>query len=98
MQEPPRTTDRVTDMDRVRMARWRIEAVLAALFAVAALITAIFPQWIEAFGFEPDGGDGSAEWAIVFALGVATLASTALARSHYVRRPRRLSFEEGSPP
>lgn len=85
-------------LERVRAAQWKIEAVLAALFAIGAITTAVFPQWIEAFGIEPDGGDGSTEWAIVIALGVAALVSTALSRSQYVSRPRQRSIGEGPRP
>jgi hypothetical protein len=93
-----RIADRWPVMDRVRAARWKIEAVLAASFAIGALITAIFPQWIEVFGFEPDGGDGGVELALVITLGVAALPSAVVSRSHYVSRPRQLSIGEGSQP
>ena len=72
-------------MDRVRVARWKIEAVLAALFAVATVLTAIFPEWIEAFGLEPDGGDGSAEWAVVLVLGLGTALIALWSRRDYLR-------------
>ena len=82
----------------VRAARWKIESVLAALFALGALLTAVFPHWIEAFGLEPDGREGSAEWAIVAALAVAALASAILSRSHYVSELRAWRAEEGARP
>ena len=93
-----RITTRRTVLDRVRAGQWRIEAVLAALFAVGALMTAVFPQWIEAFGLEPDGGDGSAEWALVIVLGVAALVSAGVSRSHYVSRLRQRALTEGPRP
>ena len=83
-------------MGLVRAARWKLEALLAGLFAVAATITAIFPRWIEAFGLEPDRGDGSAEWAIVVVLGLAALASAGMSRRHFLSRSRRSLIEEGS--
>lgn len=83
-------------MGIVRAARWKIESALTALFALAALVTAVFPRWIEALGFEPDGGNGSAEWTIVLALAVGALASAALSRRHYVRRFGELPPGEGS--
>lgn len=58
--------------------RWRVEAVLGVVFAVAALVTAAVPHWIEAAGIEPDGGSGSAEWAMVVVLGLAAGAAGAL--------------------
>ncbi len=84
-------------MNRVLIAQWKVEAFLAGTFALAAIVTAIFPQWIEALGFEPDRGDGSAEWAIVAVLGLMALASAALSRRHFLRR-RRLLIDEGSMP
>jgi hypothetical protein len=83
-------------MDRIRAARWKFEAVLAGAFAVAATITAIFPQWIEAFGLEPDQGDGTAEWAIVVVLGLVALVSAGFSRRHFLSRPRAPLFGEGS--
>jgi hypothetical protein len=52
------------------------EAFLAAVAALTsgnhfrfaagffAVLAAIWPTWIEAFGVDPDRGDGSLEWAI----------------------------------
>ncbi len=58
--------------------RWRVEAVLGMVFAVAAVVTAAFPRWIEAAGIEPDGGSGSTEWGVVAVLGLAAGAAGAL--------------------
>ncbi|MDR2986943.1 MAG: hypothetical protein LBV34_19105, partial [Nocardiopsaceae bacterium] len=45
------------------------------------ILTAVWPEWIEGlFGFDPDGGNGSAEWLIVAVLAVAAIAVAALAR------------------
>jgi uncharacterized membrane protein YedE/YeeE len=61
--------------------RARIEIVLAAVLGVATILTAVWPDWIEElFGFDPDGGNGTAEWGIVVVLAVATIAVAALAR------------------
>jgi hypothetical protein len=39
------------------MTRTRIETVLAAAFAILALVTVKWPTWIEAiFGVDPDAG------------------------------------------
>jgi hypothetical protein len=58
------------------MIRARIEAVLAALFAIAAVATAIWPTWIEDLTeLEPDKGTGETEWWLVIVLGVAALVA-----------------------
>lgn len=63
------------------MIRARLEAVLAALFAIAAAATAIWPTWIEDLtGLEPDKGTGETEWWLVVVLGAAALAAGMLAR------------------
>jgi hypothetical protein len=67
-----------------RSVRWKIEAAAAALFAFGAVLTALVPQWMEALGFDPDHGDGSAEWILVGLFGVAFLAS-AIASSVHLR-------------
>ena len=59
--------------DRTRM-RLRIETALGAASAALLALTLAIPNWIERFfGFEPDGGDGSAEWGLAISLAVATL-------------------------
>jgi hypothetical protein len=61
--------------------RARIEIVLSALLGLAAILTAAWPTWIEGlFGFDPDGGNGKAEWLIVVVLAAAAVAAAALAR------------------
>ena len=61
--------------------RARIEIVLAAVLGTATILTAVWPDWIEGlFGFDPDGGNGTAEWWIVAVLAVTTVAVAALAR------------------
>ena len=66
------------------MFRARLEAVLAVLFAVAAVSAAIWPTWIEGLTkFEPDGGSGEAEWWVVVLLGAMALTSAVFARRHY---------------
>jgi hypothetical protein len=79
----------------MRTMWWKIEAFFAGLFAVGALVTAVVPQWIEAFGLEPDGGSGSAEWGIVVVLGVVALAVGLVARRHFVAA-RSLAPEKGA--
>lgn len=59
----------------------RIEIVLSAVLGTATIVTAVWPTWIEGlFGFEPDGGNGTAERWIVAILALVTVAAAALAR------------------
>jgi hypothetical protein len=82
-------------MNTVRRSWWKLEAVLAALFAFTAALTILNPEWIEAFGLDPDAGDGSVERAIVVGLGIAAVLAAILSRRHYLARSRGLSGEEG---
>lgn len=78
-------------MTRTVRRRFWIEATLAAATTILFLVTLISKEWIEAvFGVDPDGGDGSLEWAIVAALLVACVALNGLARAEW-RRPHRLA-------
>jgi hypothetical protein len=55
--------------------------VLAGICAVLAVLTAIWPQWIEeVFGVEPDQGSGSFEWLVVLSLGIVAAISAEVAR------------------
>ena len=73
--------------------RARIEVVLSALLAIATIMTAAWPAWIEGvFGFDPDGGNGTAEWGIVALLAVTTIAVAALARRDLRLVRRRMSI------
>ncbi len=78
-------------MHSARYARWKIEAIAAALFAIAAAVTAIVPQWMEALGSDPDHGSGTAEWAIVAVFGVAFVSLT-MASSVHLRRHRAIAL------
>lgn len=61
--------------------RVRIEIALSALLGTATIVTALWPTWIEGlFGFDPDGGNGTAEWWIVAVLAVITVATAVRAR------------------
>jgi hypothetical protein len=65
------------------------ETALAVLTASLAILTSVWPDWIEAvFGFDPDHHNGSLEWELTLALAVATLILGALARRTWVRRAR----------
>jgi hypothetical protein len=68
-------------------ARFAIELALAGVTGILFVLTVIWPQWIEAvFGIDPDGGDGSLEWAIVGVLLVASVTFSVLARAEWRRR------------
>jgi hypothetical protein len=69
------------------MTRVRIEALLSAIFAAMAILTSFWPDWIEVFGWDPDHGDGSLEWALVAAFGVLAVIAALLARRE-LRRMR----------
>ncbi|HXZ16453.1 MAG TPA: hypothetical protein VEH77_10855 [Roseiarcus sp.] len=69
----------------VRRLFW-VEAGLAAITGVLALITPFFPDWIEAVsGWDPDQHDGSVEWMIVVGLFVVTFVLIAAARLEWRR-------------
>jgi hypothetical protein len=60
--------------------RYRLEVIGAAVTGLAAVITAIVPDWIEeVFHVDPDAGNGSLEWLIVLAFALATVTLSALA-------------------
>ena len=69
-----------------------IEAGLAAITGVLALITPIFPDWIEfVSGWDPDQHDGSVERMIVLGLSVVTIVIIALAAIEWRRTPATAS-------
>jgi hypothetical protein len=66
--------------------RLRLEGFLTVAFFIATVLTAIWPDWIEAiFHVDPDQGNGSLEWAIVVVLGIATVCAAGLAWRDYRR-------------
>lgn len=65
-----------------------VEVGLAAITGLLALITPIFPDWIEfVSGWDPDQHDGSVEWMIVVGLFVVTIIIVALAAAEWRRTP-----------
>ena len=61
-------------MQRSLPKRFWFEAILGIVSAAALALTLALPDWFERlFEFAPDGGDGSAEWALAAALAIATL-------------------------
>jgi hypothetical protein len=51
------------------MKRIKMQGTVSAMFLVLTALTAIVPDWLEAFGFDPDRHSGGAEWLLVAALG-----------------------------
>jgi hypothetical protein len=69
-----------------------IEIGLAAITGLLALITPIFPDWIEfVSGWDPDQHDGSVERMIVVGLFVVTVVMVALAAIEWRRTTARAS-------
>ncbi len=65
-----------------------IEVGLAVITGLLALITPIFPDWIEfVSGWDPDQHDGSVERMIVVGLFVVTIAMVAAATIEWRRTP-----------
>ena len=54
-------------------SRWILQYAFAAATGFLAILTTLWPDWIEAFGIEPDGGSGTAELLIVIALFALTV-------------------------
>jgi hypothetical protein len=68
--------------------RFWILATLTTLTGVLALITPIFPDWIEFIsGWDPDQHDGTVESWIVIGLFVATAIIFGLALAEWRRTP-----------
>ena len=69
-----------------------VEVGLAALTGLLALITPIFPDWIEfVSGWDPDQHDGSVERMIVVGLFAFTIVIIALAAIGWRRTPATAS-------
>ena len=67
--------------------RFWIEAGLAVGSGFLLLLTLVSSEWIEAsFRVDPDGGNGSLEWAIVAALLATTVTFALLARAERAQR------------
>ena len=68
------------------MIKARMELLLAVAFAGLAMMTAIWPTWIENLtGLEPDKGGGETEWGFVAILGIVSLVTAIAARRQYRR-------------
>ena len=72
-------------LGRPRKRFW-VETILACLSGGLTALTLIWHNWIELlFEVEPDGGDGSFEWALVVVLLAATVVFSVLARIEWRR-------------
>jgi hypothetical protein len=68
------------------MSRVQLELATATVFFILAVVTAVWPQWIELlFGVRPDEGSGALEWAIVAVFGAAAVVTSVLARRDFKR-------------
>jgi uncharacterized membrane protein len=69
-----------------------VEIGLAGITGLLALITPIFPDWIEfVSGWDPDQHDGSLERMIVVGLFVVTIVMVVLATIEWRRTPATAS-------
>ena len=79
------------------MLKARIETVLAVVAATLAVVTLIWPMWIEdLFGVTPDAGSGETEWWLVAVFAVVAVAAGVLARRDF-GVARRLGTENAQP-
>jgi hypothetical protein len=69
-----------------RPARAWAETVLAGFTGVLFLLTLVRRDWLEAFGIDPDGHDGAAEWLVVAGLFALFVAFTVSARLEWRRQ------------
>jgi len=78
--------------------RFWLELALSGLFAVAAVLTAIIPEWVEVFfGIEPDAGGGAFEVAMTVGLLVVAVVFALVARIEF-RGGSLARRRSGSPP
>jgi hypothetical protein len=73
-------------MNNQPRARFWVEVLLATVSAVLALITTIWPTWIESlFEVSPDQGSGATEWWIVALFAAVAIGLAIAARFEYGR-------------
>ena len=76
-------------MTKYLRSRFWVESALAIASALLLLLTLVWRDWIERVSpFEPDGGDGSMEWALVAVCLLATVSMSFLARGEWLRARR----------
>ena len=66
-------------------SRCWVEAALAAITGALVFLTFFWHDWFESLGFDPDHHDGTAEWLIVGALLLVSIAFAGAARSEWRR-------------
>jgi hypothetical protein len=77
----------------VRRRFW-LEAGTASLCGALAALTLLWRAWLEAMtGFDPDGGNGSFEWALVAGLFLVCAAAAASTGREWRRRSGALTAE-----
>jgi hypothetical protein len=77
--------------------RFFIEVVVGGAAAILAIVTMFSREWIEELtGFEPDQGNGLAEWLIVVGLLLVAAASSGLARVEWRRTSPRPGLTESA--
>lgn len=68
------------------MIRSRTEAILATIFASLAIVTMVWPAWLEVvFSIDPDAGNGSLEWILTVSFGLLAVATALFARRDFRR-------------
>jgi hypothetical protein len=81
-------------MPRTHRVRFWIELALASVTGLLALLTVVWPDWIEGvLGVDPDHGNGAAEWAVVVVCLALAVACSLAARLEW---RRDLAEEYGS--
>jgi len=64
-----------------------METLLAAIASMLAVVSALWPDWIEiVFGIDPDHHSGSTEWNVVIAWVLSAMALATLARRSWRKR------------
>lgn len=64
--------------------RFWVELLVGAFAALATIVTAAIPTWLERLGLDLDHGSGVFEWSIACGLLFISLSLTALARREWV--------------
>jgi hypothetical protein len=76
-------------MRRSLPTRFWVEVALCIASGALTALTITWTDWIERiFGIEPDGRDGSTEWALVLAFAGLTIAFIVLCRRAWWRHAR----------
>jgi len=71
--------------ERRRRRRFWFEAALASATGLLFIVTLFWHDWLEAFGVDPDHGNGSVEWLVVAVFLVVCVGCTAVARVEWRR-------------